>query len=247
MSQLAVAVFISQLSVRILVAICGFSFAALIARADNAALLEQQREVWTQAIVKIEVPIVRSIDGYPHHFIERCSATVISPGPNALLISAWHCFDGLDLLATSATVITDDGPMALELLASGGSMLEDWALLRTRSNWMPSAWIPVSRTPTDRGTRVSAAGFAGPSESERAPADNIPQRTLLIDTDCRVTETGSLPVATNCVVRQGASGGAILGRTPSGSYRVFGVISSGDGESVSYFYPADLLSSKLNP
>ena len=50
-----------------------------------------------------------------------------------------------------------------------------------------------------------------------------------------------MPVASDCVAKQGASGGAILRRTQSGSLRVIGIISAGDGESVSLFYPAGSL------
>ena len=36
------------------------------------------------------------------HFTEHCSATTITPGPNTLLLSAWHCFE--DYAATQGPI-----------------------------------------------------------------------------------------------------------------------------------------------
>jgi hypothetical protein len=218
--------------------------AVITARVEGA---HPASDTWMRAIVKIEVPIVRSVDGYPRNFLEHCSATIISPGPHPLLISAWHCFDGHDAMASPATLLTENGPIALELVASGGSMAEDWAMLRGKVAWVPKAWIPVSRVRASKGTRVSAAGFSRPSETGVNNTERSLERTLIIDSDCQVTAAGFLPIASSCVIQQGASGGAILGRTQSGSVRVYGIISTGDGASVSYFYPADLLSLRHRP
>ena len=221
----------------------GFSI-ALSARADRAPDPSLENEAWAQAVVEIEVPITRRVDGYLRHFIERCSATVVSPGPNPRLVSAWHCFEGYDELAAPAIARTDTGTISLELLASGGSMLEDWAVLRGTDKWTPSAWMPISRTEAKAGKRISAVGFARPPA--KAPT-NFTERAVLIDPDCRVTHDESLPVASNCVVQQGASGGAVVGRTASGGMRVFGIISAGDSQSVSYFFPTASLPSLLSP
>ncbi|MAC37548.1 MAG: hypothetical protein CME47_08690 [Halieaceae bacterium] len=222
-------------------------FATIISRADNRQLTTQADAAWEGAIVKIEVPIVRSVKGYPRHFLERCSATIISPGPRPVLISAWHCFEGYDAMASPAQTLTKDGPVSLELLASGGSMQNDWALLTSKADWIPTAWIPIARDRAEKGARVSAAGFSRPPASGSTDLESPLDRALVIDSDCRVAEASSPPIASSCVIQQGASGGAILGRTQSGSLRVYGVISAGDSKSVSYFYPADLLLSRIRP
>ena len=222
-------------------------FATIISRADNSQLTTRADAAWEGAIVKIEVPIVRSVKGYPRHFLERCSATIISPGPHPLLISAWHCFEGYDAMASPAQTLTEDGPVPLELLASGESMQHDWALLTSKADWIPTTWIPIARDRAEKGSRVSAAGFSRSLASDSPEIGSRRDRALVIDSDCRVTEASSPPIASSCVIQQGASGGAILGRTQSGSLRVYGVISAGDSKSVSYFYPADLLLSRIRP
>jgi len=226
---------------------CTLLLPALMFWSEGATPASRVDRDWTRAIVKIQVPIVKRIEGYPRHFLERCSATIVSPGPKPLLISAWHCFDGHEALGSPATLLTDSGPIALELLASGGSMKQDWAVLRVTVGWVPDTWIPIARERAKQGSRISAAGFSRFSEADFNPTANHEDRSLIIDPDCRVTAMGSPPLASSCVIQRGASGGAILGRTQSGGLRVFGIISAGDSETVSYFYPTDLISSRVSP
>ena len=126
-------------------------------------------------------------------------------------------------------------------------MQHDWALLTSKADWIPTAWIPIARERAENGARVSAAGFSRPPVSDSIGVESPLDRALVIDSDCRVADARSPPIASSCVIQQGASGGAILGRTQSGSLRVYGVISAGDSKSVSYFYPADLLLSRIRP
>ena len=130
----------------------------------------------------------------------------------------------------------------MRVLASGGSMSADWALLRAEEPIEDLHWISLSADPLHVGTKVSAAGIA-PIESSSDQAAGVPstQRRLLIHSECEVTDTKSNNGISNCVARPGASGGAILSRTHSGSVRLSGVISAGDGESVVLYYPADAL------
>ena len=227
--------------------LCALLSTLLMFLSGGATPAGQADQDWTRAIVKIQVPIVRRIEGYPRHFLERCSATIVSPGPKPLLISARHCFDGHEALGSPATLLTDSGPIALELLASGGSMQQDWAVLRVTVGWTPHAWIPIAPARAKQGSRISAAGFSRWSEADFNTTENLEERSLNIDPDCRVTAAGAPPLASSCVIQRGASGGAILGRTQSGGLRVFGIISAGDSETVSYFYPTDLISSRVWP
>ncbi len=228
-------------------AVLALLVAAAFCRAEAAQPLPQGEAAWTRAIVKIEVPIVRSVNGYPRHFLERCSGTIVSPGPFPLVISAWHCFEGYNPLPSPAILRTETGPAALDLVATGGSMDADWALLRSTSQWWPNTWIPVSRDRVLTGSRVSAAGFSRSSEASALELDDGREHTLTVDADCRIIQAGSNPFASSCVIQKGASGGPIVGRTQSGSLRLYGIISAGDGTAVSYFYPADLLSPLIRP
>lgn len=129
----------------------------------------------------------------------------------------------------------------LTLIASGGSMLEDWALLRAQRPIFTAGWIPISLTEPEAGLRVTAAGFSPIKDIH----DPVTHRQLVADTACRVTDAESRPAASNCVARQGASGGAILTQTASGSARLLGIISAGDGKTVSFFYPTQSLLERL--
>lgn len=228
-------------------AVLGLLALAACCRAVATPPLFQAEGAWTRAIVKLEVPIVRSINGYPRHFLERCSGTIVSPGPFPLVISAWHCFEGHNGLSSPLLLQTEAGPATFDLVASGGSMDEDWALLRSTSKWWPDIWIPVSKFRVLPGSRVIAAGFSRSSGASALEPDDGREHTLTVDAVCRITAAGSNPLASSCVIQKGASGGPILGRTQSGSLRLYGVISAGDGATVSYFYPADLLSPLIRP
>jgi hypothetical protein len=218
--------------------------------ADPRLTSDPQAPYWRSAMVRIEVPVIRSVAGRMRHFTEHCSATAITPGPDMLLLSAWHCFE--DYAATQGPIQlfaphSPSNPLPARLIISGGSMSEDWAILTPLSNTVIGAWIPLSPAPAQRGTRVIAAGFAPTTDSGETerPPEAPSSRALMYDPDCLVTSATSRPARSDCFARKGASGGAILRRTASGSVRVVGVISAGDGESVSYFHPTDSLASRI--
>ena len=205
---------------------------------------------WQSAMVRIEVPVIRPIAGRMRHFTEHCSATAITPGPDMLLLSAWHCFE--DYAATQGPIQlfashSAGNPLPARLIVSGGSMSEDWAILTPLSSTVIGAWIPLAREPTQRGTQVIAAGFAPTTDSgtTERQTETPSSRALMYDPDCLIISATSRPAQSDCVAKKGASGGAILRRTASGSVRVVGIISAGDGESVSYFHPTDSLAKRI--
>ena len=218
--------------------------------ADPRLAPDPQALYWTSAMVRLEVPVIRSVEGRMRHFTEHCSATAITPGPDTLLLSAWHCFE--DYAATQGpiqlfTQHSPDSPFRARLIVSGGSMSKDWAILTPLTGTAIGAWIPLSPEPAHRGTRVIAAGFAPTAESDRPeePEETSSARELRYDPDCVVIAAYTRPAKSDCLAKKGASGGAILRRTASGSVRVVGVISAGDGESVSYFHPTDGLMTRV--
>ena len=218
--------------------------------ADPRLVPDPQALSWHSAIVRLEIPVIRSVGGRMRHFTEHCSATTITPGPNTLLLSAWHCFE--DYAATQGPIQlfaqhSPESPLPVRLIISGGSMSADWAILTPVTSTVIGAWIPLSSHPAQRGTRVIAAGFAPTTDSSRSeePGETPPSRGLMYDPDCVVIVATSQPARSDCVAKKGASGGAILRRTASGSVRVVGVISAGDGTSVSYFHPTDELINRV--
>ena len=212
---------------------------AALSANDPRTLLGPHSGHWQQAIGRLEVPITRTEDGRLRHFTEHCSAVAITPGPLPIFVSAWHCFDGYRSTIDPVQVVLprEEEPLMLTLISSGGSMLEDWALLRAQRPIFTAGWIPLSPSGPESGLRVIAAGFA-PTQNPHAP---VTERRLVADTACFVTDSESRPAASNCVARQGASGGAILTQTTSGSARLLGIISAGDGKTVSFFYPTQSL------
>jgi hypothetical protein len=218
--------------------------------ADPRLVPDPQALYWHSAMVRLEIPVIRSVEGRMRHFTDHCSATTITPGPDTLLLSAWHCFE--DYAATQGpiqlfTQHSPDTPLPVRLIVSGGSMSADWAILTPLTGTAVGAWIPLSPDPAQSGTRVIAAGFAPTTDSVRTEEteERPSSRGLMYDPDCRVIATTGRPPRTDCVAKKGASGGAILRRTASGSVRVVGVISAGDGASVSYFHPTDGLLTRI--
>ena len=218
--------------------------------ADPRIVPDPQALSWHSAIVRLEIPVIRSVRGRMRHFTEHCSATTITPGPNTLLLSAWHCFE--NYAATQGPIQlfaqhSPETPLPVRLIISGGSMSADWAILTPLTSTSVGAWIPLSPNPAQPGARVIAAGFAPvtDSDSTEEPAETPASRKLMYDPDCLVIAATSRPAQSDCVAKKGASGGAILGRTASGSVRVIGVISAGDGASVSYFHPTEGLVTRV--
>ena len=130
----------------------------------------------------------------------------------------------------------------MKLLETGGSMQEDWALLAPDSPLTVDTWIPISTTPHHIGQPLIAVGFAPKHDQNR---DYAVERYLLADITCSVIDVSTHPPASDCVAKKGASGGAMISLTDSGSARLQGIISAGDGEAVSYFYPAQSLIRRL--
>ena len=218
--------------------------------ADPRRVADPQALSWHSALVRLEIPVIRPVGGRMRHFTEHCSATTITPGPNTLLLSAWHCFE--DYAATQGPIRlfaqhSPETPLPLRLIVSGGSMSADWAILAPLTSTFGGAWIPLSPDPVQRGARVIAAGFAPTNDSNKTEeyAETPASRTLMYDPDCLVIAATGRPAQSDCVAKKGASGGAILGRTASGSVRVIGVISAGDGASVSYFHPTEGLVTRV--
>ena len=97
--------------------------------ADPRLAPDLQALYWQSAMVRLEVPVIRSVDGRMRHFTEHCSATAITPGPDTLLLSAWHCFE--DYAVTQGPIQlfaqhSPDTPLPVRLIISGGSMSADW-------------------------------------------------------------------------------------------------------------------------
>ena len=214
---------------------------------DERRAVGFMQQVWSSSLTLIRVPVSRQRDGQTRHFTEHCSAVAVTPSPDALYLSAWHCFDGYDSsLGQIEMVLRGDERaqiMPMTLLASGGSMTEDWAILRAiDTHYAPPNWIPVLTHPLSAHQPLMAAGFAALPANDNSDG----ARRLLFDPDCSLAVSADRPHATNCAARKGSSGGAVLTMTSSGSPRLVGIISAGDGSSLSFYYPALFLADRIS-
>ena len=228
----------------ITLAVALFSAAMTVASDDPRTPLPGHAGGWQQALFPLSIPVTRLIKGRMRHFTEHCTAVAVAPGPNILFLSAWHCFENYRSTITPI-LLTDHHtttPVPMKLLETGGSMQEDWAILAPDSPLTVDTWIPISTTPHHTGQPLIAAGFAPQQDQD---GDDAVERYLLADIACSVIDVSTHPPASDCVAKKGASGGAMIALTDSGSARLQGIISTGDGEAVSYFYPAPSLIRRL--
>ena len=236
--------FALRLLVDITLAVALLSGRMTAVSADPRTPLPEHVGGWQQALFPLSIPVTRLTEGRMRHFTEHCTAVAVTPGPTSLFVSAWHCFE--DYRSTITPILLVDHqtttPVHMKLLETGGSMQEDWALLEPDSPLTIDTWIPISTTPHHVGQPLIAAGFAPrPDQS----SDDTVKRYLVADIACSVIDASTHPPASDCVAKKGASGGAMIALSDSGSARLQGVISAGDGEAVSYFYPASSLIRRL--
>lgn len=166
-------------------------------------------------VVPLQVPVFTYIDGSKQHRIEFCSGTLMATQPPAIL-TAWHCFDGLQDLTKPPQGFISGEWLSLKLIASGDSMKADWALLvpSVNSDLILSKGLSIA---AHMPSVFSVAGYSRKQHGEN--------KILSIDHDCSVTGQFEGWLTTTCNATEGASGGPALGWA-DGGLRVFGVISA---------------------
>lgn len=189
------------------------------------------------SIGQLFVPAIRYEKGYARHYDEQCSATLIAQGRRSasrLVLSAWHCIEDHRDLSRPVLFQTADGQRHIaRLVASGGAMHADWALLR-----LPRA-LPAPLPVLSGGPAAS-----GPLRMAGFPRRTAP-RVLTLASGCRVTGEDGADLRTDCVLQKGASGGAAL--TDSATPALIGVISRGDGVTQSIFVPVARFYTRIRP
>lgn len=202
---------------------------------------------------RLLVPAVRYENGYPVHYDERCSATVVAPAghtASTLIISAWHCLeDYRDLSRALLFESRREGVARAFPVVSGGSMHSDWALLRVDrplSEFLPlpespavglhRAALPPVDPSADQRPALLMAGF--PRRAGRPGAGPLVRRCTILGRD-------GADLRGDCILHKGASGGAVLSGEREPAY--LGVISRGDGESQSIFVPVARFLERIRP
>lgn len=189
-----------------------------------------------RAVGRLDIPGSRVEDGLRRHYREHCSGTLLA-APDAvaaaLVLTAWHCLDYYTDLSRTIRFGLQAADGALHwlparVIADGGSMAADWALLRLQRPLPLERFVAarVSARAPRAGDAFTMAGFPA---ATRTPGS---RRRLRYHAGCRSTGHAGADLLTNCLARKGASGGAVF----SGD-RLVGVVSRGDGAGRSIFVP----------
>lgn len=204
---------------------------------------------WLAAVGQLRVPGHRRRDGEEQHHVERCSATLVSqPGAGRAeyIVTAWHCLEWYDDLSQPILFTLHPGQGAAvqrsaRPLASGGTMAEDWAILRLQQPIPARQVVGLSLEPAGVGPQ-HPLWMAGYSRDVEPGAGG---KVLSYHPNCRVTGREGLLLETNCRAYKGASGGAVIRLDERGTPRLSGVISAGNGTDISRFVPVASFASAL--
>jgi len=198
------------------------------------------------AIGKLDIPGQKYENADMHHVNEHCSATLVGSGSSRdsrYILSAWHC---LEYYRDLSQPIMFSLPLAgitreAYVVASGGSMSADWALLRLRSPVSQQQVVPLQAYGASAGGAKASLTMAGYSSDENLGRGGL---VLTYDAQCQtLAKTPSL-VTTNCTAYKGASGGPVVAQSGN-SQQLLGVISAGDSSSRSLYAPLGLFASSL--
>lgn len=210
-----------------------------IAATEDRELAEQ----FHPSVGRLIVPAVRYRDGYARNYREQCSGTLISAAQSKresdLVISAWHCLEDYRDLSRPLVFVNPEGERReARVLVSGGSMRDDWALLRLSAPLSdPTTIAPDANRTVPRGRAVTMAGYPRQDGSEISR----PQ----VRARCAITAQRDGDTESDCILRVGASGGGVFGVDAEETY--LGVISRGDSSSLSIFVPYSRFAAKLRP
>jgi len=220
------------------------------AASDPREIYSQEAPRWLRAVGKLQVPGSRYENGRRSHLLEDCSATLVngSTGSEAdIIITAWHCLENYKDLSKPilfALVSGQDKGLEREAyrLVDGGGMHADWAILRLKIPIASADVIPLLIHP-ERATPATSISMAGYS---RDSAMGDYGNHLTYHPKCLITGTEYTVNDSNCVAYKGASGGAVVQLSGTGTPWFSGVISQGDSAGLSRFVPVAVFRSALS-
>lgn len=198
------------------------------------------------SVGRLLVPGRRMENGYPRHYRESCSATLLAPvdgEPASLILTAWHCIEyHTDLTDDITFVIESTAGERLESrvkpVSSGGGMHADWLIMRLQEP-LPTDTVTAANVAQDAapgiGSRIIMAGYSRDEGLGEAG------QVLTFHRNCRVVARSDEDIATDCLAYRGASGGAVFSIA---SGRLLGVISRGDSLAQSIFVPVSRIAGR---
>lgn len=204
---------------------------------------------WLLAVGSLQVPGVRIHGGYRRHYREDCSGTLVAaaPGKEAdIVVTAWHCLEFYTDLSRPIlfTLLSGrDGQLIREarLLADGGGMHADWAILRLQEPVPANRVVALTLHPgrANPGLPIVMAGYS------RDGGVGAHGEQLTYDPTCFIVGQSPGGSDSDCAAYRGASGGAVIQLSHRGEPQLAGVISRGDGGGKSIYVPVDRFRSTL--
>jgi hypothetical protein len=208
---------------------------------DSRVVYSTASPDWLRAVGKLRVPGIKTLEGRRRHHLEDCSATLVSRATDThadIIITAWHCLEFYSDLSQPiifTLLPSSSEPISTEAyrLVDGGGMEADWAILRlyqpVPDHRVGSLGIHPGRA--NNGLHIAMAGYS--SDLEKGPYGT----PLTYDPRCSITGQSGRSSNSDCVARKGASGGAVVQVSERGDVWLSGVISQGDGNTLSTFVP----------
>ncbi|WP_162846089.1 trypsin-like serine peptidase [Seongchinamella sediminis] len=196
---------------------------------------------WLQSVGKLDVPGIQFEGGQRRHQRENCSGTLVAAAGKRLantVVTAWHCLEYYRDLSKPITFTLLPGSDRVTrreayLLADGGSMYADWAVLRLYRP-VDTRVIPAMELNPALGDRLRPVTMAGFSGDAGLGMDGA---VLTYHDNCRITRQHRDGSETDCSAYKGASGGAVIQLSRQGSAQLTGVISRGNSEGISIYVP----------
>lgn len=230
--------------------LCCLLLPSAVGSADSRQVLTAASSPWLRAVGKLQVPGQRYRNGHSSHYLEDCSATLVSSATQRdanTIITAWHCLElygdlSKPILFTAVTVSGESLEREALRLADGGGMHADWAILRLRRKISSQQIIALNVHPhiADPDQPITMAGYSSDSGIGNSG------QTLTFDPACAIYQQQPRLGDTNCVAHKGASGGAVVQLSESGQPLICGVISQGNGEGRSTFVPVSRFRNAIN-
>lgn len=199
--------------------------------ADERQVFNQHSPTYLAAIGKLLVPSERKVGDEQQYFIEECSATLLNDRlkQQRWLMTAWHCIAHYNNLGRRILFrIMDEHGTWLErdahIVIHGGSISEDWALLRTETA-LPKTLHSLALANYQAGN-VTIAGFSG--DEGLGQHGNV----LTFQDNCshRQQPLDDAQISVNCWAFKGASGGAVIQHE-----KLVGIVSQGDNAGTASF------------
>ncbi len=192
------------------------------------------------AIVPLRIMLQKREANRLIHVTEACTGTVIDTA-RGLVLTAWHCLDGIVDLTRPPRALINEHWHDMAIVASGGSMQKDWAVLQTLNNPISGSFaMPISFSQLDAGTTILASGY--PTIASWENYTTTPNASK----HCRLTGVHAHWMRSSCELSKGMSGGAVMLESTEGLSRV-GVISAQDEDGNMLFVPIGNIDYRFEP